>query len=121
MPITTHLAKILWHKINLLTSVQNFYQKNNLFKYNFLSMYWNESTGVCYQNDSVNRSKRKCFIKTKAAFLAPILPRAMKERDIKMVALILMKNSHVDRTLRYKGKTKRTVRDDIWILTCIDE
>ena len=37
----------------------------------------------------------------RAALLAPILPRVMKERESKWAALILMKNSHFDRTLRY--------------------
>ena len=36
----------------------------------------------------------------RAAFLAPILPRVMKEGESKKGALILMKNSHFDRTLR---------------------
>ena len=35
------------------------------------------------------------------AFLDPILPWVMKEGESKKVALILMKNSHFDRTLRY--------------------
>ena len=37
----------------------------------------------------------------RAALLAPILPQVMKEGESKQVALILMKNSHFDRTLRY--------------------
>ena len=45
-------------------------------------------------------SKWDCFIKMRAAFLAPIHPWVMKERESKKAALILMKNSHLDRTLR---------------------
>ena len=37
----------------------------------------------------------------RAALLAPILPIVMKEGDSKKAALILMKNSHFDRTLQY--------------------
>ena len=37
----------------------------------------------------------------RAALLAPILPPVMKEGESKQAALILMKNSHFDRTLRY--------------------
>ena len=37
----------------------------------------------------------------RAAFLSPILPWVMKEGESKKAALILMKNSHFDRTLRY--------------------
>ena len=40
------------------------------------------------------------FIKMRAAFLAPILPWVMKEGESKKAALILMKNSPFDRTLR---------------------
>ena len=37
----------------------------------------------------------------RATLLAPILPRVMEEGESKKAALILMKNSHFDRTLRY--------------------
>ena len=37
----------------------------------------------------------------RAALLAPILPRVMKEGERKQAVLILMKNSHFDRTPRY--------------------
>ena len=40
----------------------------------------------------------------RAAFLAPILPRVMKEGESKQAALTLMKNSHFDRTLRYHSE-----------------
>ena len=40
-------------------------------------------------------------IKMRASLLAPILPRVMEEGEKKKAALILMKNSHFDRTLRY--------------------
>ena len=46
-------------------------------------------------------SKWEFFIKIRAALRAPILPRVMKEGESKKAALILMKNSHFDRTLRY--------------------
>ena len=36
----------------------------------------------------------------RAALLAPILPRVMEEGESKKAALVLMKNSHFDRTLR---------------------
>ena len=37
----------------------------------------------------------------RAAFLDPILPQVVKEGESKKAALILMKNSHFDRSLRY--------------------
>ena len=40
-------------------------------------------------------------MKMRAALLAPVLPRVMEEGESKKAALILMKNSHFDRTLRY--------------------
>ena len=46
-------------------------------------------------------SKCECFIKMRAAFLAPILARIMNQGESKKVALILMKHSQFDRTLRY--------------------
>ena len=46
-------------------------------------------------------SKWEFFIKMRAALLAPILPRVMEEGESKKAALILMKNSHFDRTLWY--------------------
>lgn len=39
-------------------------------------------------------------MKMRAALLAPILPQVKKEGESKKVALILMKNSDFDRTLR---------------------
>ena len=39
-------------------------------------------------------------VMVRAAFLAILLPRVMKEGESKKAALILMKNSHFDRTLR---------------------
>ena len=42
-----------------------------------------------------------CPIKMRAAFLAPTLHQVMKEGESKQAALILMKNSYFDRTLRY--------------------
>ena len=44
----------------------------------------------------------QCHIKMRAAFLTPILPRVIKEGENKKAALILMKNSHFDRTLLYR-------------------
>ena len=59
-------------------------------------------------------SKWEFFIKMRAALLAPILPRVMEEGESKKAALILMKNSHFDRTLRscaswqkFGGRTER--------------
>ena len=49
-------------------------------------------------------SKWEFFIKKRAAFLTSILPRVMKEGESKKAALILMKNSQFDWTLRYKKK-----------------
>ena len=43
-------------------------------------------------------SKWECFIKIRAPFPAHILPWVMKEGESKKAALILMKNSHCDRT-----------------------
>ena len=43
----------------------------------------------------------------RAAFLAPILPQVMEEGESKKAALILMKNSHFDRTLRYNPFNER--------------
>ena len=37
----------------------------------------------------------------RAALLAPIFPRVMEKGESKKAALILMKNSHFDRTLQY--------------------
>ena len=42
----------------------------------------------------------RVFIKMRVAFLAPILPWVMKEGESKKAALLLMKNSHFNRTLR---------------------
>ena len=41
----------------------------------------------------------------RAAILDPILPRVMREGESRKSALILMKNSHFNRTLRYSLKT----------------
>ena len=40
----------------------------------------------------------------RGALLTPILPSVMKEGESKKAALILMKNSHFDRTLRYAAQ-----------------
>ena len=51
-------------------------------------------TVVSYQNESFS-------IKMRAALLAPILPRVMKEGESKKAAFILMRNSHCDTVVSY--------------------
>ena len=47
----------------------------------------------------------------RAALLAPILPRVMEEGESKKAALILIKNSHFDRTLRYQNSRGNRMRN----------
>ena len=51
-------------------------------------------------------SKWEFFIKMRAALL---LPRVMEEGESKKAALIFMKNSHFDRTLRYEITARPSV------------
>ena len=56
----------------------------------------------------------RVFHQMRAAFLAPILPRVMKEQEIKKADLISMKNSHFDRTLRYTSPKKCNAYRSWW-------
>ena len=44
-----------------------------------------------------------------ALLVPPILPRVMEEGESKKAALILMKNSHFDRTLRYSDTSFKEI------------
>ena len=86
------------------------------------------TSGATDKNNTIVRycgvlSKWEFFIRMRAASLAPILPRVMKEVESKQAVLILMKTSHFDRTPRYRCtwiKTSDVKKHADWIKVVSD-
>ena len=95
-----------WHNFPWLDGLEIGAQKNGTFLVETYKLY----CGVL--------SKWERVIKMRAAFLSPILPWVMKEGESKKAALILMKNYHFDRTLRYLIRNiielRQTSGSDLW-------
>ena len=105
-PFSLHLVSVCslyyWHKISISSiKCNNFHAQKLFFEHRYC----------------VVQSKWEFFLKMRAAFLASILPRVMKEGESKegSSALILMKNSHFDRTLRYKFRWSKFVPLASWL------
>ena len=68
--------------------------------HNYFQILSNSSLSLIQHSPTVVSYQNEFFIKMRAALLAPILPRVLKEGESQKADLILMKNCHFDRTLR---------------------